>query len=710
MERRPILSLLGLTPSPQSRNFIEDKKQFQLHTLVTEQRHSKTWNLSSVLKGDLQSGLEQIFSVDEDISRKLHKMTEDPAVLATLQQAAEAVSRAILNDDRIFIYGCGATGRLAKQMESALWRPFWSRLQQCPLWEKIRDTLPEEIESRLIGEMTGGDRALISSLEGFEDLELMGRLQLEDRGIQRGDVVFGITEGGETSSVIGAVRAALEQYGELTSENTEDARQHIYFLYNNPDEVLRPFERSLKILDQPAITRINLTTGPQVVTGSTRMQAATTETFVMGAVLEAGIREVLEDALSAEDLQSLGFPPKKKRNESRADSKAAAATLKQRLLSFDHLREALSACLEDIACLTSLESDTYAMDRRAVYFAGKAMIPVFIDCAERSPTFHLFPLDTVGEPEKKCWLQVWTDAEDQKAAWTRFLGRPFRGLDKENYYPHFVIQITDSWLREAALRSLSRAGSEQELIYDFSFSGERAQGRDPQPGDLAVVVCVDDELEELRDEGSSFCRFVRLSKSNRAAVALVLVGEINSGDANEVFTRLSLLPEKDAVIVIPLDKRDDPLELKRQTLLKMLLNAHSTAVMARLGRVVGNTMTNVDPSNLKLIGRATHLIEGHINDVLAQEEWIDRHGECEPVTYAQANAVLYDAMDFLSKRAGQNSEVALSIIRILEALKEQRFVSWEEALTMLDSVGLEGYLGRHNPALRREPLNSTILD
>jgi len=703
MERRPILSLLGLTPSPQSRDFIEHKKQFQLHTLITEQRHSKTWNLSSVLKGDLKAGLEQIFSIDEDISQKLHEMAGDPAALDTLQRAAEAVSRAILKNDRIFIYGCGSTGRLAKQMESALWRPFWSRLQQGPLWEKMRDTLPEEIESGLIGEMTGGDRALISSLEGLEDLELVGRLQLKDRGIQRGDVVFGITEGGETSSVIGAVWAALEQYGELTPETTEDARQHIFFLYNNPDEVLRPFKRSRKILDQPAITRINLTTGPQAVTGSTRMQAATIETFVMGAILEAGVRNVLENVLSAEDLESLGFTPKKKQDESRVDSKAAAAILKQRLLSFDHLREALSACLEDITCLTSLESDTYAMDRRAVYFAGKAMIPVFIDCAERSPTFHLFPLDTLGEPEKKCWLQVWTDAEDQEAAWTRFLGRPFRGLDKENYYPHFVIQITDSWLREAALRSLSRAGSEQERNYDFSFSEERAQGRDPQPGDLAVVVCVDDELEELRDEGSPFYRFVQLSKSNRAAVVLILVGEVNSGEANEVFTRLSLLQDTDAVVVIPLDNGDDPMDLNRQTLLKMLLNAHSTAVMARLGRVVGNTMTNVDPSNLKLIGRATHLIESHINDVLAQEEWIGRHGECEPVTYAQANAVLLDAMDFLSERAGQNSEVALSIIRILEALKEQRFVSWEEALTMLDSVGLEGYLGRHNPALRREP-------
>jgi hypothetical protein len=60
-------------------------------------------------------------------------------------------------------------------------------------------------------------------------------------------------------------------------------------------------------------------------------------------------------------------------------------------------------------------------------------------------------------------------------------------------------------------------------------------------------------------------------------------------------------------------------------------------------------------------------------------------------------------MDFLSEREGQQSEVALSIIRILEALREQRFVGWDEALAVLDSVGLEGFLGRHNPALRRTP-------
>ena len=68
------------------------------------------------------------------------------------------------------------------------------------------------IEEALVGEMTGADRALISSLEGFEDLQLIGRLQLEDRGIRKGDVVICVTEGGETSSVIGTVLAALDQW------------------------------------------------------------------------------------------------------------------------------------------------------------------------------------------------------------------------------------------------------------------------------------------------------------------------------------------------------------------------------------------------------------------------------------------------------------------------------------------------------------------
>lgn len=86
---------------------------------------------------------------------------------------------AIKNKKKIYIYGCGATGRLAKQIESGTWRPFWNKVKQIDhIWSKLKDHVGD-IENSLIGELTGGDRALVNSLEGFEDLQLIGKLQLE---------------------------------------------------------------------------------------------------------------------------------------------------------------------------------------------------------------------------------------------------------------------------------------------------------------------------------------------------------------------------------------------------------------------------------------------------------------------------------------------------------------------------------------------------
>ena len=422
-----ILSLLNITPSPQSVDFVSHKKQFQLHSLLTEQRHPRTWNLSGVIKDNTDEGLKQIFSVDKDISQSFHRLVKD---VSRLRQAALAISGAIRKGRKIFIYGCGSTGRLSKQMESAFWRPFWKRLKSDRLWEKIHTYLPEDIEARLIGEMTGGDRALISSLEGFEDLQLVGKLQLLERGIEKGDVVIGITEGGETSSVIGVVQTALAQYGELTPEKTKEVKNHIFFLYNNPDDVLLPFSRSRSVIENPAITKINLTTGPQAITGSTRMQATTSETFVMGIILEAAIFDVLREILTDEEIQRLGFPRE--------------FSIKERLLAFDGLIELSLGHVKDIGGFTSLESQTYQNQKKTTYFANKALITVFIDCTERSPTFCLFPLDTVQEKQRKCWLQVWTEGRDFKQAWQNFLGRNFKGMGEQYYKQHFLAHICQS--------------------------------------------------------------------------------------------------------------------------------------------------------------------------------------------------------------------------------------------------------------------------
>jgi N-acetylmuramic acid 6-phosphate etherase len=684
MKHKDILSLLKIDPSPQSVDFIQNKKQFQLHSLLTEQRHPYTWNLSFVTKNNIKEGLGQIFSVDEDISQKLGELAKDTSVF---NQAAQAINQAITEGNKIYIYGCGSTGRLAKQMESAIWRPFWHKLKKKKgIWDKLKTSIPEDIEDRLIGEMTGGDRALISALEGFEDLELMGKLQLQDRGVARGDVVFCITEGGETSAVIGAIQAALEQFETFIENTSHDVKKHLYFIYNNPDDVLLPFDRSRSVLENPSITKINLTTGPQSVTGSTRMQATTAETFVLGIILEFGILELLKEHLSDEELAKLGFTQK--------------VGWKERLLDFGNIRNLLIDALEKIESLTTLESEVYKNRNFATYFAKNALITVFIDCTERSPTFHLYPLDTVHDKHKECWFQVWTEGEDLHEAWQNFLGREFYGLEEKLYKPHFLNQIDDAYLKEAALKSLSQAGNDQKNLYDFSFSERNIKTRGPQKGDMGVLVCLNEEIDGISTPDSPLRRFICLFKKNNASLGFILIDDREPDKIKEVINPLDLDLDKDVVIHFCLSHADDPLSVNRQTLLKMLLNGHSTAVMARLGRVVGNTMTHVNPSNLKLIGRATHLIKSHVNDTISTEEWSQKFGKTVPITYAEANAILFEAMQFVAEQDEQISEVEMAILRILEALKKKQLISWEETILVKKDIGLENYLEKYNPNLR----------
>jgi N-acetylmuramic acid 6-phosphate etherase len=65
----------------------------------------------------------------------------------------------------------------------------------------------------------------------------------------------------------------------------------------------------------------------------------------------------------------------------------------------------------------------------------------------------------------------------------------------------------------------------------------------------------------------------------------------------------------------------------------MLLNALSTCTMVRLGRVMGNCMIWVVPSNLKLIDRATRYIEKLTN-----------------LPYTEANHLLFEVIEYVEPR------------------------------------------------------------
>lgn len=678
-----LLQLLNVVPSEESIDYVQNKTQFQLHTLLTEQRHPKTWDFSRQVQLDTLAGLRMLSSVDEDVKVKLEELSSNTQVF---EQAILAIDEAIVNDKKIFIYGCGATGRLAKQMESSFWRPFWKSIKDDKkIWKKLKKHVGANIEDRLIGEMTGADRALISSLEGFEDLQLIGRLQVADRGVKKGDVIIAVTEGGETSSVIGAVLGGLQQWKQMPGYAPEISKKSLYFIYNNPDELLLPFERSRQVLNEPGITKINLTTGPQSITGSTRMQATTIETYVVGTMLQAALHEVLKKLLTTAELNRTGF----------SSSFEIASKFKQ----FNNILNGVTNALPALSKLTDLEAQTYTSNHFSTYFAEKVLITVFIDSTERSPTFRLFPLDTISEIVRRCWIQVWTAADNQKDAWEVMLGRAFRGLSTELYQKPFETEIEDPYLKKAALESLKKAGDDQQNLYDFSFSNFNITHRNLNPSDLAVIVALTPEEEKTSQTGSYFKRFFNLIEDRSSNGGIILVSNLTNNELSVLADKIrySFKAENNNLVIVPVscDNTNDPFALNQHIAAKMLLNTHSTAVMGKLGKVVGNTMTNVSPSNLKLIGRATYLILSHVNDVLTQPLWIKTYGRKDPITYMEANAVLYDSIYYLKDKqneAGQTAEVALSIIRILESLKHNSNISHKEALKIVQDTGLAQYL------------------
>jgi hypothetical protein len=151
----------------------------------------------------------------------------------------------------------------------------------------------------------------------------------------------------------------------------------------------------------------------------------------------------------------------------------------------------------------------------------------------------------------------------------------------------------------------------------------------------------------------------------------------------------------DTVISVPIPSYNEPFSVNQKVALKILLNIHSTAVMARLGKVIANTMTHIRADSLKRIGQATHLIQTHVNDTMSRPQWVKQSGLQKPVSYGEANAVLFESLRFLhdkGSQAGQYPEVALSIIHILESLRQKRGLTQDEAFEILKNKGLARYL------------------
>lgn len=80
---------------------------------------------------------------------------------------------------------------------------------------------------------------------------------------------------------------------------------------------------------------------------------------------------------------------------------------------------------------------------------------------------------------------------------------------------------------------------------------------------------------------------------------------------------------------------------------------------------------------------------------VSNPHWVKLYGIRKPISYGEANAVLFESIGFLKDiktKAGQTAEVALSIIRILESLRLKNGISQEESFKIVKDKGLSRYI------------------
>jgi N-acetylmuramic acid 6-phosphate etherase len=582
-----------------SEEFLKIAGQFKLGALVTESSHPVTANLSEVAKQDIAAALKLLFDADDDVIRKFHRFVKS----GRAGQIKDTILSSLKTGGRIFFTGCGSTGRLSILLDS-VWRNFWQQYARGFVFEPAKD-----FENRTFSVMAGGDYALIKSVEGFEDFTAFGTKQIVDLGVSSKDVVFAITEGGETSFVIGTASAGVA------------AGAKVYFVYNNPDDILcANVERSREVIQDARIEKINLKTGPMAITGSTRMQATSIQLCVMLTILEMVVCDLIE--LDSSDV------PQKFSDE---------LTEMQASLKSPEL-------LAQLAKFVALEESVYRGGHKNNYFADRFGIDVLTDTTERSPTyctppFRKFDDDRAAESWAFLFLpEDWTDA-----AWQNILKRKPRCVEWRE--PEIRALVGEEKFLPT-VETVAKISSTELMRFKIGING--ARHRPQKDGDSAIAVVASSE----RNPSVKFCsRQLEAAHKKGSKTGLIYFGshlDLPDGLGAQV----------DMTLFVPVPKTDLLLDGVTRVAVKLVMNALSTCTMVRLGRVMGNYMVWVVPSNLKLIDRATRYIE-----------------QLAGLNYEQANELLFEVIEYVEPRMKANQAyppvVGMAVLRAKQNLTNE---------------------------------------
>lgn len=208
----------------------------KIEGLSTETRNEKTKDI------DLLS-TEQILAIMNE---------EDNKVVEAVKQALPEIGilvseciKAYKNGGRIIYIGAGTSGRLG-------------------LMDAV-EVVPTYNSDRFIGLIAGGDNAFVKAVEGAEDSRELAVEDLKGICLCDKDIVIGIAASGRTPYVIGGLdyaRSIGAKTGSLCCNFNTEIAQHSDF-------------------------PIELSAGPEVVTGSTRLKAGTCQKIVLNMISTA---------------------------------------------------------------------------------------------------------------------------------------------------------------------------------------------------------------------------------------------------------------------------------------------------------------------------------------------------------------------------------------------------------------------------------------
>ena len=207
----------------------------QLTTLTTETINQNSTNI------DVVSTLEKLTLINQEDQKVALAIS---LILADIAGVVDLATETIKNGGRLIYFGAGTSGRLG--ILDAV---------ECPPTYGVD-------YNTVVGVIAGGDKAFIKAQEGAEDSEDFAINDLKNINLTAADLVCGIAASGRTPYVIGGLKYAKNIGAQTVAISCN----------------------SNAVISNYANSKIEVSLGAEVITGSTRMKAGTAQKLILNMI------------------------------------------------------------------------------------------------------------------------------------------------------------------------------------------------------------------------------------------------------------------------------------------------------------------------------------------------------------------------------------------------------------------------------------------